>query len=107
MKETNPDVQKLRTKDGYEKINKVIYHEGLSLVLEAIQTEIISRQHDDLLAGYFGIKKTCKLVAQTYYWLIFCHDVKVYVKSCDVCLALKIVRDKPYGNFYHLMIPIY
>ena len=60
--------------------------------------ELISCYYNNLLAGYFGIEKTCKLLARKYYWPIFCHNGKVYVKGCDVCLALKAVRHKLYGD---------
>ena len=66
--------------------------------------ELISRHHNNSLAGYFGIKKTCELLGWKYYWLTLRHNVKAYVKSYDVCLALEIVRHKPYGNFQFLPI---
>ena len=42
---------------------------------EIIETELISRHHDDPLAGHFGIEKTCELVAQRYYWLTLRADI--------------------------------
>ena len=45
----------------------MLHYQDLSYVLEIIRTEFISRHHNDPLAGYFGIKKTRKLVAQKYY----------------------------------------
>lgn len=36
-------------------------------MFEAIQVKLINRYHNDPLNGYFGIKKTCKLLAQKYY----------------------------------------
>ena len=50
-------------KDGWEDINGVLHHQGLSYVLEIIWTKLISRYHNDPLAGSFGIEKTHKLVA--------------------------------------------
>ena len=58
LQETDSKAQELRTKDGYQDINGVIYHQGLPFVLKAIQTKLISRHHDNLLAGHFGIDKT-------------------------------------------------
>ena len=75
--------------------------------MEIIQTELISRHHNNLLAGHFGIEKTQKLVARKYYWSTFCHDVKYYVKVCNICLALKAVRHKPYDDLQYLPICIY
>ena len=50
-------------KDGWEDINGVLNHQGLSYIPEIIQIEFISRYYDNLLAGYFGIEKIRKLVA--------------------------------------------
>ena len=83
----------------------MLHHQGLPYVPEIIQTELISRHHDNLLAGHFGIKKTRKLVARKYYWPTLRHDVNDYVKRCDVCLASKAVRHKPYGNLQSLLVP--
>lgn len=72
---------------------------------EATRTELISRHHDNLLAGHFGIEKTRELLARKYYWPTLRHDVEAYVKGCDVCLALKAVRHKPYGDLQSLPVP--
>ena len=60
--------------------------------------ELISRHHDNLLAGHFGIKKIQELVARKYYWPTLRHDVDNYVKGCNVCLASKAVQHKLYGD---------
>ena len=65
----------------------------------------MSRHHDNPLVGYFDIKKTCKLLAQKYFWPSLWHDFKAYVKSCDVCLALKAVKHKLDGDLQSLPIP--
>ena len=43
---------------GWEDIDWVLHHQGLPHVPKIIRTELISRHHDDLLAGHFGIEKT-------------------------------------------------
>ena len=83
---------------SWDNINRVLYYQDLPYIPEIIQTKLISRHYNNLLAGYFGIEKTHKFVARKYYWSILCHDVKNYVKGCDICLALKAVRHKPYGD---------
>ena len=80
-------------------------YQGLLFIPKAIWTELINRHHNNSLAGHFGIKKTCKLVAQKYYWPTFHHNVEAYVKGCDICLALKVVRHKPYGDLQLLPVP--
>ena len=60
--------------------------------------------HDDLLAGHFGIDKTRELVGRKYYWLSLRRDAKSYVQGCDICLASKAVCHKPYGDLQSLPI---
>ena len=66
--------------------------------------ELISRYHDNLLAGYFSIKKTRELVAQKYYWPMLRRDVKNYMKGCNIYLTSKAIRHKPYGDLQSLPI---
>ena len=44
-------------------------------------------------------------MAQKYYWLMLCHDVEDYVKGCDICLVLKAVQHKLYGDLQSLPVP--
>lgn len=34
-------------------------------------------------------------------------NVEAYMKECDICLALKAVRHKPYGDSQFLFVPAY
>ncbi len=93
-------------KDGWdEDADRVLQHQGLPYVLVVIGTELISRHHDDPLAGYFGINNTRELIARKYYWPSLQTDVEAYVKACNVCLASKAVRHKPYGDLQSLPVP--
>ena len=74
-------------------------------MLETIWIELISRYHDDPLIGHFGIKKTRELLVKKYYWPTLRHNVEAYVKGCDVCLVLKAVKHKSYGDFQSLPVP--
>ena len=80
-------------------------HQGLPFVPEIIWTELISRHHDNPLAGHFGINKTKELIDWKYYWPSLRKDVEAYVKGCDVCLASKAGRHKPYGDRQALPVP--
>lgn len=42
-----------------------------------------------------------------YYWSIFHFNIEVYVKSCELFLALKIIKHKLYNDFESLSILIY
>ena len=107
LKETDSEAQKLRQqgRKDYKEVNGVLYHQDLPFVPKAIQIELISRHDDNLLAGHFGIKKICKLLARKYFWPFLRHNVETYVKDCDVYLASKAGRHKPYGDLQSLPIP--
>ena len=66
---------------------------------------MISRHHNDPLAGHFGIDKTRELVGRKYYWPSLRRDVKSYVRGYNICLASKAVRHKPYDDLQFLFIP--
>ena len=107
LQETDSKAQELRQQkaNSYEKINDILHHQSLPFVPKAIRTELISRHHNDPLAGHFGIEKTRELLARKYYWPTLRHDVEAYVKGCDVCLASKAVRHKPYSDLQLLPVP--
>ena len=90
---------------NWEDSDRILHHQGLPYVPEIIRTELISRHHDDPLAGHFGIEKMRELVIRKYYWETLRHDVKVYIRGCDVCLASKAVRHELYGNLQQLPVP--
>ena len=101
-------VRKLRAAEllkGWKDIEGVLQYRGLPYIPEIIWLELISQHHDDPLAGHFGIDKTRELIARKYYWPTLRRDVEAYVKGCDVCLASKAVRHKPYGDLQALPIP--
>ena len=82
LQESDNEARKIRVKglkSDYEKVDGVLHYQGLPFVPEAIQTEFISRYHDDPLAGYFGIDKTRELVGRKYYWPSLRRDVESYV----------------------------
>ena len=83
----------------------MLHHQRLSFMPMAIWIKLISRHHDNPLAGHFGIEKTRELLAQKYFWPSLRHNVKAYVKGCNICLASKTVRQKPYSNLQSLLIP--
>ena len=104
LQETDSEAQELRTKDGYQDIDEVLHHQGLFFVPKAIWIKFISRHHDDPLAGRFGIEKTYELLARKYFWPSLQHNIKAYVKGCNVCLALEAMRHKPYSDLQSLPV---
>lgn len=71
---------------------------------EALREELISRCHDDPLAGHFGAAKTHELLARKYHWEGSLKQVTEYVKTCDVCQRTKAPRHRPYGELSSLPI---
>ena len=69
---------------------------------QAVREELISRNHDDPLAGHFGTDKTLELIQRKYYWPACGEQVRNYVKTCDVCQRTKVPRHKPYGELKSL-----
>ncbi len=110
LQDDDKEAMKLRSEglsEGWEDIEQVLHYQGLPYVPKVMRSELISRHHDDPLAGHFGIEKTRKLIARKYYWPTLRRDVEAYVKRCDVCLALKTVRHKSYGDLQSLPVPTY
>ena len=91
--------------EGWEDVEGVLQYQGLPYVPEIIRSEVISRHHDDPLAGHFGIDKTRELIGQKYYWPSLKKDVENYVGGYDFCLASEVVRHKFYGDLQFLPLP--
>ncbi len=70
LQDDNKEAMKLRSEglpEGWEDIEQVLHYQGLPYVPKVICSELISRHHNDPLAGHFGIEKTRKLIARKYY----------------------------------------
>ena len=97
----NGQIRKIRAEKpsgNGEDSDRILHHQSLPYIHKIIRTELISRHHDDSLAGYFRIEKKRELVARKYYWETLHHNVKIYIRSREVCLASKTVKYKPCGN---------
>ena len=73
----------------------------------------LARNHDDPLAGHFGVEKTLELLHRKYYWPNPDREdapsgmrqlVREYCESCAVCKRSKASRHKPYEDFQFLFI---
>ncbi len=109
LQDDDKEAKKLRSEqvlpESWKDINQMLHYQGLLYILKVIRLELISRHHDNPLAGHFGIEKTCKLIARKYYWPTLPQNIEAYVKGCDVCLASKAVCHKPCGDFQSLPVP--
>lgn len=73
---------------------------------------ILKDNHDAILAGHFGAKRTLRKIKDKYKWTGMTKDVKNYVKRCEKCqknkhtrgtkmpMALTGVADKPFDKVY-------
>ena len=106
LQKSDKKAQKIRAKglDGYENIDGVLHYQRLPFVPKIIQRKLISHHHDDSLVGQFGINKTKELIGRKYHWPSLKKDVEAYVKGCDICLALKAVKHKPYSDLQALPV---
>src|ERR1700709_192415 len=64
---------------------------------EKLRTDIIGRNHDSMSAGHGGTAKTTELVSRRYFWPDMRETIKRYIKNCDTCQRIKVVRHAPYG----------
>ena len=82
----------------------LLRHDGCLYVPgdSALKQELISKCHDDPLAGHFGADKTGELLMRKYYWPSLKKEVREYVHSCDVCQRIKAPRHRPYGELRSL-----
>ena len=85
---------------GFLLYNNLIY------VPKSLQTKALELHHDSVSAGHFGVSKTIELLSRNFWWPNLYHDVKNFIRSCDVCCRAKVPRHKPYGLLSPLSTPI-
>ena len=69
LQETDLEAQKIRAIElqrGWEEVNGVLHHQRLLYLLKFVRSKLINKQHNDLLARYFGIDKTQKFISRKY-----------------------------------------
>lgn len=85
----------------------MLYYQKLSFILEIIEPMFISRHHNNFLSVYLDINKMKEFIRQKYYWPSLRKDVEAYLKDCNVYLALKTIKYKPYSDLQALPILTY
>ena len=83
----------------------VLHYDGKPYIPETLQTNLLERNHDDPLAGHFGVEKTLELLTRKYFWPKIRADVEKYVQGCDICMSCKAQKHKPYGSLQSLPVP--
>lgn len=54
-----------------------------------LRRDVIARAHDLPVSAHGGVSKTLDLVRRHFYWPGLVHDVREYIRSCDICKATK------------------
>lgn len=107
LQESDNEAQKIKVKklkNIYKEMDRVLHYQRLLFVLKAIRIKFISQHYNDLLAKHFGIDKIREVISRKYYWSSLRKDIKAYIKCCDICLGLKVVKSKPYSNLQFLPV---
>lgn len=91
----------------WKDIKGVLHYQRLFYVSKTICFKLINRQYNNPLVGNFGMTKIHEFIPRKYFWPMLCHNVKVYIKACDICLLSKTVCHKLYDNFQSLLILTY
>lgn len=68
----------------------------------ALRTAILQLAHDIPAAAHLGMAKTKKRLEQHFYWPSMAQDVKLYVRTCDVCQRLGKGGKPPSAPLYNL-----
>ena len=108
LQDNNKEAKVLRAgglPEGWKDVEGVLQFKRLPYIPKIIYSKVISCYHNDSLTEHFGIDKRKELVGRKYYWPSLKKDVKTYVRECDVCLGLKVVRYKLYKDLQSLLIP--
>ena len=71
MQVDNQQAKEIRSastmKEGWEKVEEVLYFQGLPYIPEIICTELITWHYNNSFVGHFGFEKTKELVTRKYY----------------------------------------
>ena len=78
--------------DGYRRFN------GLILVPQSLEKEVIKRYHEDIREGHPGEARTVEKIQRNYYFPGTIRKVRKYIRTCDNCQRNKPIRQKPFGK---------
>jgi hypothetical protein len=70
-----------------------------------LRANLLRKNHDDLIGGYYGIDKTVYLLRMKYYWPYMKRDATEYIRRCAACQLNKIQRHKLWGQLVLLLAP--
>ena len=65
------------------------------IVPKSLISTILEANHDFVLAGHLGFKKSFSRIRKNYYWYKMKDDVRNYIRACSVCGARKRPQTSP------------
>ena len=71
----------------------------------ALKNAILSKFHDDPLAGHFAERRTKELIQRKFWWPGLPKFVKEYCQACGVCQGSRAIRGKKQGLLQPLQAP--
>ncbi|GIL67190.1 hypothetical protein Vafri_20622, partial [Volvox africanus] len=60
---------------------------------DSLRRDILSRIHEDPLAGHPGCTRTAELVRRSFWWPRLAKDAENFVQTCDLCQRNKAMPD--------------
>jgi hypothetical protein len=81
--------RKFLKRDGTE----TYYHQFL--VPRSMRSEILQQNHNALLAGHLGKRKTEEKILRNFYWFGLRDDVGIWISQCDSCASIKPPHKTP------------
>ncbi|GIL63307.1 hypothetical protein Vafri_17402, partial [Volvox africanus] len=72
---------------------------------DSLRRDILSRIHEDPLAGHPGCTRTAELVRRSFWWPRLAKDAENFVQTCDLCQRNKAMSGKGHGLLQPLPVP--
>jgi Integrase zinc binding domain len=70
-----------------------------------LQHCIVAQHHNTQIAGHPGRWKTLEMVACNYWWPQMARFIGSYTRTCNLCLRMKVQRQKLTGELHPLSTP--
>ncbi len=107
----NPDA--FEEAPNLEELQKFDFQDGLILRDRRVmisddldlKKEILQENHDAVLSGHPGSKKTLESIKRGYYWVRMQKEIAQYTSTCELCNRTTPSRTKPKGLLKPLPIP--
>ena len=98
----------LEIQDGV--MYKLYYHkDGLGVqkqlvVPKQMRNDIMSQNHDSVLSGHLGSKKTWQKTRSKFYWFEMREDITLHVSKCHACAVNKAPSKSPRANLGQMLV---